>query len=308
MIGRRTILFLAPALVRGQAIDLGKALDRVAEEAGLFAAMAPKVMAQEWLQHRGRKAPPRFRPNPGSVEKVNPALVYLKRELVSEFGFAAMKDAPEHIREFRKVVSVDGKQVRKVEKARLELAQNMTSEDDRERKRMLQDLEKYGMIGAATDFSQSILLFRKRDLPRYEFETGDSQWVSGDRATAIKWKQTGREGGAHVFHGKQLSRVPMSGEIWVRNRDLLPLRITLRIPVEEDKQQVLHTGEVDYYQSKYGLLLPTTVRYRKTIGDTMLVENVASIREYKMFAVQTDIKFTVSEIVDPAPPPDGPSR
>lgn len=305
MTARRTILLLAPLVAAAQNIDLNKALNRVAEEADLFAALAPKVVAEERLLHKGRKAPGRFVPNPGADAGAKPKLTYTERELVSEFGFAAMKDAPEVIREFRKVVSVDGKQVKKPERARLELAENMTSDDDRERKRMLQDLEKYGMVGAATDFSQSILLFRKRSLAQFEFELGESQWFTGDRATAIKWKQSAKAGGAIVYHDKETSRVRMSGEIWVRNRDFIPLRITLNIPVVENKAKVVHIGEIDYYQSKYGLLLPTKVRYRKLLEETMLVENVASIREYKMFAVQTDIKFTPAEIVDtaaPAPP------
>ncbi|MFN7919346.1 MAG: hypothetical protein U0Q16_04570 [Bryobacteraceae bacterium] len=276
---------------------LDRILERLSEEAEIFMRKAPRVVAKERLLHRGRKSPPRFVPRVGA-KSIEAALGYVEREVVSEYGWAAMKEQPANLIEFRQVVSVDGKQVRKEEKARLALAMNMTSEDDRQRKRMLQDLEKHGMVGAATDFSQDILLFRRASLSNYGFRVMGPGKIGSTPTIVVEFLQKGGDETARVFAGRDMQRIKLGGEIQVRERDLLPMRISLRIPTKEDGLTVLHTGEIDYYQSRYGMLLPSAVRYKKLEGETILVENFAFYKEYKMFQVETDIKFTPDE----APP------
>jgi len=291
--GGMSVVFAACLLAAEPSLE--RILERLSEEAEVFAQLAPRVVARERLLHRGRRSPPRFRPRIGA-KSIEAALGYVEREVISEYGWAALKDNPGDLREFRQVVTVDGRQVKQPEKARLALAMNMTSEDDRERKRMLQDFEKYGMIGAAIDFSQDILLFRRQALPGYEFSLAPPRTLGANPVLVVQFLQKSKDEGARVYHGRELTRVRLQGEIWVREKDLLPMRIILQIPTKEDGEQVLHSGEIDYVASKHGLLLPTAVRYRKTEGENLLVENFAFYNQYRMFKVETEVKFTPEEV------------
>jgi hypothetical protein len=282
------MLLAAPALA--------PILDRVSEEADVFAQQATKVVARERLLHRGRKAPPRFRPRIGAQAIESAAVLrYVEREIVSEFGFAAMKDAPGDLREFRQVIAVDGRVKRKPEKARLTLAANMTSDDDRRRKQMLQDFEKLGMVGAATDFSQVLLFFRRSQLSDYEFSPPRAAPWKGSPMFVVAFRQKAGSGGATVFHDKEMEQIAVTGELWVRADNFQPARITLRVPLLENGKPVMHSSDTEYYQSEYGLMLPSSVRYQRTENDILMVDNQASYTEYKMFRVDTDIKFTAEE-------------
>jgi len=275
-------------------------LQRVSEEADNFQQRALKVVGQEVLQHKGRQIPSRFRYLTGHVSTDPPKVAYIERRVVSEYGYASFKEAPDALREFRQVVSVDGRRVLDSEKARQSLAINMSSDDDRLRKRMLQDFEKYGMVGAATDFGQMILLFRRRMLAGYEFAVLREASIGADSALVLSYKQKDGPDSLRVYHGREMERQKLEGELWVRSSDYVPLRITMAAQVQEDKRPVRHTATIEYVRSSHGLLLPATVRYRKTIEDELMVENVYQYSGFKMFQVEAEIKFTAEE--EPLPP------
>jgi hypothetical protein len=278
--------------------QLQKILDRVSEEAEVFHQSASRLIASERLLHRGRKSPPRIRMSTGADPQLN-TLGYLEREIISEYGFASFKEAPESIREFRQVVSVDGRQVAGLEKARETLTMNIKSDDDRLRKKMLQEFERHaGLVGAATDFGQIILMFRRRALDRYEFTLphGRKDTVGLEKVAVVSYRQKESKDGARVFHGRQMTIIPTRGEIWVRESDLLPLRIIVVIPSIEDKMEVIHTGEADYEQTRFGILLPRAVRYTRKEGGLNMVENFAFYSDYRMFKVETNIRFTPEEV------------
>ena len=81
---------------------------------------------------------------------------------------------------------------------------------------------------------------------------------------------------------------------------------------------VTHAGEITYEPSRYGVLLPTTVRYRKiaqrlipgkkkkdppTLGQPLLmIDNIAQYSNWQMFAADAEIKFTPLEAETPTPP------
>ncbi len=275
--------------------ELPAALEKVAEEAEIFFRSAHLVVGQETLEHKGRRIPGRFKQRFGAPDAQTPKISYNERVVTSEYGFAAMKNAPGDIREFRQVVKVNGREVAKADKARHALVANMKSEDDRARKRMLEEFEKHGLIGAATDFGQAILMFRKSGLANFDFEYDSSRLVGLDAAMVIRYKQKQGEG-MRLYDDKNLSRPKLAGELWVRRRDYMPLRVTFAIEAKEYDKPVLHEAEVRYERSKaHGVLLPTQVRYaRKMDGETM-IENVAKYTAYRMFKVEADIKFTPAE-------------
>ncbi|MBM3734262.1 MAG: hypothetical protein FJW39_00615 [Acidobacteria bacterium] len=281
--------------------QIRKTLVRVSEEAEAFYQAAPRVVSREKLSHKGRRTPKRFQARPGASAADIPAAGYHQRELVSEFGFGFFRDSPDDLREFRQVVEVNGRPVVKPEKARQTLAFNMTSENDRSRKKMLEDFEKHGLIGAASDLSQAILLFRRGKLEQLEFSYVRSDVAGVDAALVYRYKQTSGDG-MRVYDDKALQRPKMEGELWVRRRDSVPLRITFDILTEEYKQPVKHWAEVDYEPSRmHGILLPGRVRYRRWLKDELMVENTAVYSGYRMFKVEAGITFTPAEEVKPQP-------
>lgn len=282
-------------------------LERLSEEAEVFLRNAPKAIGQERLLHRGEKVPAFKLMSKGKDPGTPETNAVIEREIVSEYGFGSFKEAPEAIREFRQTLSVDGKASKGAEKARLTLAQNMTSDDDRQRKRMLEDFEKLGMVGAATDFGQMILLFRRGGLDKLHFNYKAPAKLGTDDVDVLQWYQRDDADSARVYQGKEMVRIRMQGEIWSRQSDHVPLRITVLIPAVEYKQPVTHEGEIDYYQSAHGVLLPAAVRYKKISQKRVVIENYAFYTKYRMFKVDAEIKFTAEENL-PGPTLAGPPQ
>lgn len=311
------VLLLAAALRAQEAApppDLSRALNRLAEEADAFFQKAPRIIGRETLTHKGRLGPPRIRWGKTSGAR---EVRYFTREIASEFGFAALKDKPEWIREFRKVVAVDGRNIlTETSNPRQALAEGMTNEDDRLRMTLLRDFEKYGQIGAATDFGQSILLFRPRQLSGYDFQFVRQEFSGADEVYVIRWRQKADSpDAASVYSERKLERVLMDGYLFVRASDGVPIKIVLGLRNTEHESLVTHAAEIAYAPARYGVLLPTTVHYRKiaqrlipgakkkdppTPGQPLLmVDNLARYSDWQMFAADTEIKFTPLEAEPP---------
>ncbi|MCC6587395.1 MAG: hypothetical protein IT168_11935 [Bryobacterales bacterium] len=282
-------------------------LEQLSEEASVFGVNAPRIIAQERLLHRGQRTPAfrikRLRnQSKDKPPEVKPEKDIIEREIISEYAFGTVKDAADSLREFRQPISVDGRPVRGAANARLTLARNVSSDDDRERKRMLEQFEKLGLVGAATDFGQMILLFSRPALPRFHFNYKAPGRLAGSAVSIVQWYQLDSEASARVFRGNDMTRVKMKGEIWFRDSDNRPIRITALIPIRENDRDVVHEAEIDYYRSTYGVMLPRVVRYKKTAGKELVVENYGFYSNYRMFKVEAEIKFTPAEEEGTEPP------
>jgi hypothetical protein len=195
------------------------------------------------------------------------------------------------------VVSVDGR-LRAAEatrNSRQALAENMASDDDRLRRRLLEDFERVGQTGSATDFGQMLLLFRRHELDRYSFERKRDAMLDDEMCEVVHWQPLAGAEQLHVFSNKRLDRVPMEGEIWLRKSDHLPLRIAMRATAQEDGAPVMFAAEIDYAPSRYGLLLPKAVHLEKKARGLMLVENRSEYGDYQMFGAESAITFEADE-------------
>lgn len=270
---------------------LAPVLTRVSEEAHILAQNGRRFVGVEKMRQKGRAAPPRFKIRFGADPNDAPAAGYKTTEVVSEYSFGSLKSAPGELRELRRVVSVNGKPVRDKLRARLELAQGMASDADRVNRQMLQDLEAHGLVGAVTDLGQMLLMFNRQGLGEFEFDIlRPNEQLNGEPVTVIGYRQTGGSLG-RVYHGRDLARVALSGELWVRQSDSLPLRITAEVPVAEGKQPVLHRMSVDYARVSQGVLLPARSAYTRTQNTTTLVETNVEYADFKMFTAEAEIKF-----------------
>ncbi len=282
--------------------DLGLILRRVSEEAEVFRVTAPRIVARETLRQKARKKRSRFRIRVGEAARKPPAPKFQKREIVSEYGFSALKEAPDALLEVRQVVSVDGRSVTESGKARETLTLGLLNKDDRAKKRMLKRFEKLGLRGAATDFGQLILLFRRANLGRFRFRILRREQLRKETALVLAYEQKEGPEGFTIFEGRRAVRARLEGELWVRASDYLPMRITVRTTQPQGDYTAVHEGRVDYVPSRFGVLLPAEVTYRKLVDDELLVENTATYDDYHMFAAETVIQFPAAE---PAAPPAG---
>lgn len=289
--GRRLwIVVAAAASVRADQ-QLERVLLRLAEEAEAFRSAAPSMIAEETLKQRAARRPSRFRPRFGEAAARPPELKYQRREIVSEYGFSMFQESPNVLHEFRQVISVDGRPVRGRDKARQALTTGMRSADDRLKRRLLEDFERHGLVGAATDFGQAILLFDKRRQGNYEFAFAGKQRLGAESAVVYSFRQT--EGvGLTVIEGGKLIRRPLAGEIWTREEDGLPLRIQLVAVREQDGQAIRDEATVDYVMSRHGFLAPAAVTHRQTARGQLVAENIFQYSPFRKFAAEAEIKFT----------------
>jgi hypothetical protein len=285
------------ALVAAQADAI---LDRVSEEAEAFLNLAPKIIGRETLRQRARQQPRRFRLRIGKSALEPPAVRYQEREIVSEYGFGTFQEAPEALHEFRTVISVDGRNVTGHTQARETLTLGITSDDDRLKRKLLRQFEKHGLLAAAVDFGQLIVLFSRRQRAWYDFQVAGNQGIGAQQALVLAYRQLDGPGGFTIFEGNRSYQARLEGELWVRETDFLPLRILISGTVTDGKHQITHRGTVDYFRSAYGVLLPASVRYQKLIDDNLMVESISSYTEFRMFAAEAEIRFETAEPPAPA--------
>jgi hypothetical protein len=240
-------------------LDLPHILDRIANQAETFRRIAPTVLAEETLEQRVKLSP----------ESPN----FLTHEVVSEYGYGGVPEAPNAIHEIRKVINSDGKQVTTTAKARQAMTLGLHSSDDKLKKRLLEDFEKYGLRGAVTDFGQVILLFSSRHRKDYEFELAGEKLIGTDKVTVVDYKQVGGSGGVTLFRGNAEDKQPVQGQILVRKTDGMPLRITMNSTATTAEGAVKDELSVDYDESPLGCVLPATVVHRESLRDVVVSEN-----------------------------------
>lgn len=295
----RALILLAAAAAAsgGEPMALPDILSRVSEEAEVFRQIAPQILAQESLHQRALKSASRFHPRVGGDAAQTPHPQYQEREIISEYSYSSLQESPGVIHEFRQVISVDGRPINTPEKARHALGMGLKSEDDRARKRMLEDFQKHGLSGAAMDLGQLILLFTKRRLHNYDFRITGSEFVGGDEATVLAYEQ--REGPEDllVFEGRNTVRARIKGQLWTRQSDGLPLRISMRSEWKEQKQTRRHEAVVEYALTPFGALAPASVKHSERFNDLLVTENLFRYSSFKKFGSDAEIKF------DTLPPP-----
>jgi hypothetical protein len=255
-----------------------KLMDRLASEAEAFQKIAPEMVGRETLHQGALTAPPRFKIRVGDATKQRAAAVWKEREMVSEYGFALL--GGREIHELRQVTLIDGKPVAGESKAQEALAKLVTGSDDQRKRLALQQYEKFGLRGGATDFGQILLLFSRGRLERYEFTAAGPRLLGTVPAQVFHYQQLDGPQALTVFRGNSgggsettPQRLSVQGEIWVRESDGLPLRITMAATDNNADEPLREEATVDYAMSEFGTLLPVETMQRELRGDQQLAEN-----------------------------------
>ena len=127
------------------------------------------------------------------------------------------------IHELRRVTSLDGRKLQDTKKAQDELAAIVMAGDDKRKKELLTQFEKYGLLGAVTDFGQLLLLFTSGDVKHYEFTFRRMENQGTAHLLVFGYQQIDGAEALTVVdarRGQEARNVRLSGEVWVRGEQL----------------------------------------------------------------------------------------
>ena len=190
------------------------------------------------------------------------------------------------IHELRQITSVDGKAGAGETQAQNALAKLITSHNDDRKRRVLEQLEKYGLQGAATDFGQILLLFTRGNLERYEITAAGPRLLGTVPTQVFHYQQLDGPHALTVFRGGSAAKtesLSVEGEIWAREADGLPLRITMAATDSSTDKTLREEAAVDYAMSEFGTLLPVETTPRELRSGVEVEENKFTYTEFHRF-------------------------
>jgi len=270
---------------------------RLSREADAFRKIAPDLVGRETLFQRALKpSKGGFRIRVGASARNPPQAVWQERTLLSEYSFAAFAGEGGALHELRRVTAVDGRAVQDAKKAQQELAAIVTAADDKRKKELLEQFEKYGLVGAVTDFGQLLLLFNSNDVLHYEFTYRRVANQGNARLLVFGYQQIdGPEGLTVIDAGRRKNpqTVRIAGEVWVRETNFIPVRITVVTGQGEGQELIREEASVDYAMSAYGVLLPFWTEHRELRGSTVVAENKFSYADFRKFDAASELKFDI---------------
>ena len=276
-----------------------KLVASLSREADAFRKIAPDLVGHESLYQRA-ELPPKggLHSRVGASARKPPEPVWQERRILSEYSFAAFSGEGGALHELRRVTAVDGRALQDPKKAQHDLADIVTAADDKRKKELLEQFEKYGLVGAVTDFGQLLLLFTSGDIPHYEFTfrriemqgivqllVFGYQQIDGPEGLTVITAQSGAR------RGDTAQNIRVGGEVWVRENTFIPVRITMATSQGEGPQAVREEASVDYAMSPYGALLPFWTEHRELRGGKVVVENKFTYTDFHKFAADSELKF-----------------
>ena len=277
----------------------------LSQQADAFRKIAPDVVGQETLFQRAMKPPKGgFHIRVGASAQKPPEPVWQERRILSEYSFAAFSGEGGALHELRRVTAVDGRTVQDSKKAQEDLLAIVTAPGDKRKKELLEQFEKYGLVGAVTDFGQLLLLFNSHDVMHYEFTYRRTEMQGVARLLVFGYQQIdGPEGLTVITSQRHAAHDPahneaaaqtmrIGGEVWVRETNFIPVRITVVTEQATEQGQIREEASVDYSMSPYGALLPFWTEHRELRGGKVVVENKFSYADFHKFDAASQINFS----------------
>lgn len=274
---------VAVTLLAQQPPETEELLGALARSAALFAQTAPALGARETLAQRARQGEMQVlkKGRNNELRQVSVTLpdTFESHQVISDFSMGS-PGSGSGFHEIRRTLTFDGEPAMD-KPPRHALTLGLDSEDDAEKKQLLENLEFERLQGSATDFGPLLLLFtatRQRDA-RFTFG-GTRKLASGASAWILNYRQTGRAALTEFRNSRALRHIP-EGQIWLREEDLLPVRITLNTAeILTPKYVLRNEAEVDYQPTRHGLA-PASVTHHQYLNDELLVENRFTYSDYR---------------------------
>jgi hypothetical protein len=260
------ILLLAGIPIVAQtAQDHQAVVARLGKEADLFERSAHRVAGTETLKQTV-PAGVRFTRNSRGIETSLPAA---EREIVSDYGFISVDEPGGAIQEIRRVRKIDGQVWNRKTTSLADLAREITSGDDKGKRRRLERFEEFGLHGFISDLGQLILLFARGNAARYEirFEGTDDIGYHTYRYQQLD----GKEAFTVFGEGREPTRQRLQGRIWVNPIDKMPAGISIEADRLVEKVSVRDVSRVDYKMSSLGFLLPSRIVHQQFVGGKLYV-------------------------------------
>jgi hypothetical protein len=243
--------------------------DALSTAAVTFSHTAPGLAADESLDQRGRR---------GFLEVLKgkaPTLKNSDLKLPDEFTqhhvvshWSLTADAT-GMHETRTAPAIDG--VSPADLSAIRHAMSTGVPDTR--RAALEDYEHAQLEGAITDFGPLLLLFAAPHQSDYDFTIAEPKKIGNQPIIVLHYHQRAGTEGLTLFDQRTTDREPVEGDIWLRESDLLPLRITLKSRKALSKSYFVDTdATVDYTPTPFGLA-PMTVIQRQYLNSNLLVEN-----------------------------------
>jgi hypothetical protein len=255
--------------------DHQAAIARLGKEADLFERSAHRVNGTEIL-NQAVPAGVRIARNARGVETSLPAL---HREVVSDYGFISVDEPGGAIREVRRVRRIDGQIWNHKNTSLADLAKDITTSDDKGKRRQLERFEEYGLHGFVTDLGQLILLFARGNTARYEF-VYDSTDETGYHV--YRYQQLdGKEAFTVYGEGKEPTRQRLKGRLWFHPIDKMPVRISIEAERQVDRVLIRDISMVDYKMSSLGFLLPLHVVHQQFVGGALYVTDDFTYTQFR---------------------------
>jgi hypothetical protein len=268
---RFLILLSAIPVLAQEAPSRAELLEALSNAAATFARTAPGLGAREILEQRARLASIDILK--GSEKDLKKIEVHLPEEFTShevESTWGLTQEGVLH--ESRKLRRIDSKPVGTQVSSRHALTLAPQSPDDDAKKRLLEDLEHGQLHGAAADFAPMLVLFTAARQSDFEFSPAGPG--------ILRYKQIGGDDAFTEFRDRAEKHARAEGNIWFRQPDLLPLRITIANTEQLSVDYVLRNeAEVNYTPTPYGLA-PSLVVHRQFLNEDLLVENKFRYSDY----------------------------
>ncbi len=274
-------LALNLGLLTAQDDLLSRALPQISKQASQFWQSAAGYVSRETLHQKALTltAKRKIRIGTKATQPVKPE--FKDREIISYYALSSFRTTPEALHEFRQVLAVDGKPLMPESAALRKFQRILGSKDDRARSELQEDFAQANLTVTATDFGQLILLFTRVNLSKYTFERDSAALIGADRVIVLKFRQSaGREALRIEEAGKQVKE-PLSGQLWVRESDYQPLRITLTATREQEGQEIRDEARVDYALNAAGAALPASVVFRRYVSNELRVENISQYSDWQ---------------------------
>jgi hypothetical protein len=212
--------------------------------------------------------------------------------VVSEYTVAPLKDSEsKELVEFRQVVSVDGRPVQSADSARHALSLGVLSAGEGARKRMLEDFAKHGLVDVATDYALILLAFTGTGQQSLKILPTGEDRVGSDDALVFAWVQSVPGGGELSFDGNHSARLPLTGKLWVRKSDGLPLRISVWAVQTVARHSIRDEATIDYVMSPHGFVAPVSVLHHHVVDGQLRTENLYHYEPFKLFGADTDVRY-----------------
>jgi hypothetical protein len=263
---------------------LNKALSAISRQASMFWQAASTFTGREALIQKAtvrHRRKPHFRRLEPPPEETN-----LKaREMLSCYGFSSFSTAPEALREFRQIISIDEKQLEDPAVARAKLQSLLVSKDDVRKQAVRGIFEKENLRGAAVDFGQLILMFIRSRLAQYSFALEKTAMVGADRVLVISFRQIEGNASLRISEPGRKVRIPLLGELYVREEDDLVLRITITVGRLDGTVKIRDEAAVDYSPNP-SRILPVSVLYRRFLNEQLYFENTYRYSDWQAIEVK----------------------